>query len=273
MSTLKEVLPENLAIQQQSSTSEVHDYFSEVPVEKTPDFDVSIYANAMQAKAGMAQHIDMVSTIPTVGPQHVSQIKHDLAQYTDQLRNMTLPDTRVNVKLKNADGSTNNLKIEIPYSVKQYASSLDQRKYAVILSHLLHKDDMDDLLRHTTKANQRHTPALWLCQKLVVETKKPYVYLLKKDVPLEAQIDEEKAQIADQALVQILGGELHESIKQIATVNSMNTLAVFTLIVRNILSDLNVSSVPMTATSIWDGLVTPDDSQQPELNTALKFRG
>ncbi len=249
-----DVLPENRAVSANTSESNQKantEWTSTVAVENTPEFDTGRLDSALRARSAMAEHLNLASVV--AGREPLENIRNVLAPSTEQLKHVTLPDTRVNI---------GDLKIEIPYEVKRYANDMDQRQYAEILYALLGGERMGQLKDHACRANQVHTPALWFNQQLVVETKKPYVYLLSRNIPQKIkdekilEVNKDDAEKASAYLKLALGPDLWKTLYLIADTNQLPMYVVFVLISDVVLEAQLVASVPKTPQNIWDGVTT-----------------
>lgn len=244
---LKKILPENQAVLSKTAKSGNIPNLSTQAVEETAPFDSRSFEGAFQAQAGMgSEHLDLAVAGVQGGVQQLSQIRNDLQPFANQLKGMRLPDTRVNI-----DG----IKMECPHELKQFAIDLDQEKYQKVMFALLDSGRMKAFQDHATRANQNNTPAIWLNQAVWFETKKPYVFLISRNLSEQAEalkVPEESAKIAATYLQQALGDTLFQALHQIASVNQLSVYAVFILIVDEVLRSRTVTAAPVTATSLWE---------------------
>jgi hypothetical protein len=268
--SLKEVLPENTAIQANLASTPEAEYFSTVEVESTAPFDSETYKLAAQAKAGLATHLNLAATHPAVGHEPLAQLKNDLMPLVNQLSQVRLPDTRVNV---------GGIKMEIRASVKQYANDINQEKYTTILFHLLGKERMRSVYGHATRSGQNSRIALWLNQAVEVETRKPYVYTLARSLEelipdrQSLVVDAEKTKVVEEALKFALGPELYPTLCHVANVNELTPFVVFILLIETIIKERTAQSVPTTTSSIWDEILDIGEEPKRPENTAARLRG
>jgi hypothetical protein len=253
LAALADVLPENRAAANQASTNTADIVnVSTAPVETTPVFDTEALSAGLMARSANAEHLNLTTVVTR--RDALDHVRNALAPNMEQLRHVQLPDTKVNI---------DNIKIEIPYEVKRYANALDQTQYAQILHALLGTERMDLLRSHTTRANQVHTPALWMNQQIVVETKKPYVWTLQRNIPEKIkeerilEVSKENAEKASSYLKLALGGELWQALYLIADTNQLPIYVVFVLLCDVVLDAHLVASVPNVPQNIWDGVTTP----------------
>jgi hypothetical protein len=245
--SLRNVLPENLAVQTNAvKQSDIQNY-STVPVENTPPFNSHEYSDAARAKSGLAEHINLTTQV--VKQQDLAELKDQFTSHAQQLRGVKLPDIRVNV---------GNIKMELAQEVNQYANDMNQGRYMQIIKALLGSERVASLKKHTLRANQNDQPALWLNQQLHVETKKPYVYTVSRDVSESVKeegylaLDKDVAEQAKQYLQHALGPHLFGAIQQIANVNTLPEYTIFVILVDAIIQDHTRLAVPVTADNIWD---------------------
>lgn len=251
LADLKEILPENQAGLAKAARSADIPNLSTQVVEETPPFNSEAHAAAFLAQAGMqSEHLNLTAAaLPGGGAESITRMRNELAPLATELRGLRLPDTRVNIE---------GIKMEVPFELKQYANDLDQEKYNKIMFALLGKERMADFRKHTTRANQNTTPALWLNQAICVETKKPYVFLISRNLAealKEKGLDNVSAETdatASNYLQIALGSTLWGSIANIANVNQMPLYTVFVAIVDEILHSRNITAAPVTASSLWD---------------------
>jgi hypothetical protein len=247
---LKTVLPANHKAMQKATKAGDIPNISTEPCAETPAFNSEALSAAFQAQSAMnAEHLNLAAHALPQGPQDLRQLRTDLSETTTQLRELRLPDTRVNI-----DG----IKMEIPFEIKQYAIDIDQEKYMKIMWGLLGKERVLEFRKHATKSNQNNTPALWLNQHICIETKKPYVFMLHRDFSeqiKEKGLDNIAVELQQQAsdyLEMALGSTLRSSLNQIAQSNQLPLFVVFVIIVDAILKSKTVIDVPMTPSSLWE---------------------
>lgn len=252
MSKLTDIDPKNLAMQR-SATSHAAakkplEYVSTQKVIENQPFDTEKIAPAYQAQAGMEEHVNFIAS--AVGADKLRNLRSELQPVAEQLNSFSLPDVAVNI---------DNQKIEIPYEVRQYANDVDPELYLEIIAALGGKQRGRSLKGFMLKANQVHTPGLWLNQKVWIETKKPYVYLLGREEESQQQlvkerlneVSEEQKQKAEHYLSAAMGPALFTALKQIAEVTKLPTFAVFVLIVDNVIRQQTVVHTPTTANDAW----------------------
>lgn len=244
---LKDVLPENQAIQAKAAKLGNIPNISTQRLEETPAFDSHAFEGAFQAQAGVqSEHLDLAAAHVRGGVQELSQIRQDLQGVAGQLSGLRLPDTRVNI-----DG----IKMDCPHELKQFACDIDQDGYQKVMFALLGKERMLQFRNHATKSNQNNTPALWLNQAVWFETKKPYVFVISRNLQdqiTKLDVDQETAQKAANYLQQALGTTLFNALAQIANVNQLSAYVVFVLIVDEVLTSRNAAAAPATPSSLWD---------------------
>ncbi len=252
-----------------ATTSDIVNVSTSV-VSETPSFNSQQYEMAIQAKAVQAEHLNFVSQ---AGRQdHLNQIRTDLAPIVNQLQSIRLPDTQVNI-----DGR----KIEVSSSIKQYANDLNQAKYNQMTGALLGRERMDRFKQLCTKANQTSKPALWLNQHITVECKKDYVFLLRRHNQdlidkLLALCTPEIVSSTNQLLAGLLGHELFGLVKHIAESNQVPPYVVYSIVVDTLVGDYVSKSKPITSSSIWDSVTTPEDKPVRQALTAeraMEMRG
>jgi hypothetical protein len=249
---LKTILPANQkAMAKAQKAGDIPNISTEM-VAETPAFNSHQLEGSFRDQAGMnAEHLNLAAAHVQQGAQELRAFRSDLEQSTSQLKTLRLPDTKVNIE---------GLKIEIPFEMKQYAIDIDQEKYMKIMFALLGDDRILQFHRHATKSNQNNTPALWLNQAVYVETCKPYVYNISKNVEQLTsgqdtgwmQIDEAKAQLASDYLEMALGPTLRSRLNQIAQANDMPLFVVFVILVDEVLKSRGDTAIPVTATSLWE---------------------
>lgn len=252
MSKLTDIDPKNLAVQRNAtshaSAKKPLEYVSTQKVIENQPFDTEKIAPAYQAQAGLEEHVNFMA--PAVGADKLRNLRSELQPVAEQLNSFSLPDVVVNI---------DNQKIEIPYEVRQYAADVDVELYLQIISALCGKDRLLLLKDFTLKANQVHTPGLWLNQKVWIETKKPYVYMLGREEESQQQIakerlnevSDEKKQTAEDYLLAAMGRQLFTALKHISDVTKLPTFAIFVLIVETIIRQQLKVQTPTTASDAW----------------------
>lgn len=258
---LGHILPENR--QQGAHIGKTPKLVSTDQVVETNPFPTADYASAMQAAAASeSEHLNMLAPISGMDP--ILRVKDELAGVASQLRTVRLPDTKVSIHQE---------RIEIPHAVKQYANELDQAQYIKFMMILLGKEKLYQVLRHSRKANQNTTPALWFNQQIVVETKKRSVYTLNQHVPedLHDPLGPQHERIVVEALDFCLGKELLGALMHVAEANRLNLYVVLIMITDTIFSASEAASVAVTQASIWDGVIEEFESEQSKPdNTAVE---
>lgn len=245
----KDLMPETAAAMtsKANATANTPNLSTQV-VEETPRFDSSAFRDAWQSQAGLeAEHLNLAGMVAPNGMASLNQIRMDLQPVANQLAAVRIPDTRVNI---------GGIKMEIPFAIKQYANDLDQSAYTKVLKFLVGKERLLSVRNHSARANQLNTPALWLNQAIAVETKKPYVFLLRQQLAdtlsTVPKIAEESNRKAEELMIAALGGGLFQPIAHIANANQLTPYTVFILLVDQILSDREATSVPVASSAIWD---------------------
>lgn len=263
---LKTVMPANQKAMVKASRSGDIPNISTEQCAETPAFNTHSLEGAFRDQAGMsAEHLNLAAHAVQHGQQELRQFRQSAEQQTTQLRELRLPDTRVNL-----DG----IKIEIPFEIKQYAIDIDQDKYMKIMWSLLGKDRIASFRQHSTKANQNTTPALWLNQMIAVETKKPYVFMISQKLDQltsgwdEAErenllnVDPGTAQAASDYLEMTLGYTLRAMLNSIAQSNQLPLFVIFVIIVDEILNRHTEVNIPSTPSSLWEDPFAPAEESK-----------
>ena len=249
---LKSVLPANQNAMTKASKQGDIPNISTEPCAETPVFNSHQLEGAFRDQAGMsAEHLNLAASFVQQGQQELRSLRSDLSESTAQLQKLKLPDTKVNIE---------GIKMEVPFELKQYAVDIDQEKYMLIMFSLLGDDRMLEFQKHATKSNQNNTPALWLNQAVYIETCKPYVYNLSKNleklIPNEDErqwtnVSAEYDKLAGDYLDMALGITLRSKLNHIAQTNSLPLFVVFVLIVDEILKSRAAVSIPVTSAGLW----------------------
>lgn len=259
LNELDGVMPENKQAMSKAATQKMPSNVSSDGVEETTPSDTSLMADYTLADTVLAsEHLSLIGAYSPGAKQAINQLRQDLAGVADQVQTLRLPDTRVNIAHQ---------KVEIPYEIKRYAHDLDQEQYLKVLHVLCGAERIDQLKKHSMKANQLTTPALWLNQQLVVETKMPYAFTLSREVEKrlpDAQfrsIPTDTQEAANKALVYILGEDLFRGLAHISNVNQLPIYLIFVMLVDEVLAKHVTAFFPVTAASIWEKVTTAEGAE------------
>lgn len=249
---LKTILPANQNAMSRAKTAGDIPNISTEPCAETPAFDSHALEGAFRDQAGMsAEHLNLAASFVQQGQQEIRHFRQELQDSARQLSTLRMPDTRVNIE---------GIKMEVPFTLKQYAIDIDQNKYMKIMYALLGKERIDNFRGHATKSNQNNTPALWLNQAVWIESCKPYVYNIGKNLADHIKdgdadwthVDDATDKQASDYLEMALGGELRGRLNQIAQSNSQPIFVIFIVLVDTLLRDRGEVAIPVTAGSLWD---------------------
>jgi hypothetical protein len=253
MQNLSKVMDQNRAALQLHSKINQHQIqnVSTAYVEENKPFDTQDLAQQQRALAGLqSEHLNLVRTLPQVG-EELNACTKEFETTSASLMRLRLPDTKANV---------NGRALTSSYNVKAYANGILQYNYAHMLASLLPSAEMmEEIKQHCTKANQMDTPALWVNQRLDLETQEHYVYMIRQEN--EAVIDawtksvrHEDRLKADEIMKELFGQELFGKIAQIAAANQTMPLGILIILLSRILEKIREQSRPITSRSIWSGI-------------------
>jgi len=257
---LTEVLPENLQAAALSArqTTQIP-YVSTVEVAKNPVWDASQYDGAYRAAAAaQAEHLNFAAQISTLR-EPLNILKHDFANTALQLKEVRHLDTRVNIVRDKRV-----FKLDISGELKAYANSLDQPTYLQIMLTFLGQERITKLHNYVVKSGQIDTPALWLNQQLIIETKMPYANTLDREIKPElvkeceekiAKIEERQSGLCEQAFRHCFGPELYEAIALIADVAKLHIYIVFVMLVDKIIELHQVINQPSATVNLWQSVL------------------
>ena len=221
---------------------------STAPIEKNDIINSGQYAGSYAAKSALAQHMVLATNSMVSGPEKMMQIRSELEPFVQQLKTIRLPDVRVNV---------NHQKIDVPWDMMFYSSTVQQREAMHIIAALVGTERMKQLRKLCLLAGQEEKPTLWLCQKLYIELKQPYIYTISRDEKIQeivASLDPEKTELANDALKQIFGSIFYTEISHVADVNRLTSFALFILIFENVIDHQLSLRVAVKPTTTWDVL-------------------
>lgn len=225
-------------------------------VEDNVPFDSENYSQQYQASAGQDEYLKLTHRIPgAVEP--LNQWMRDFNQISAPLRDIRMPNTRVNIKGKKVEGA---------HVVKEYAEKIDQRWYLEYMSKVVPIEMMDELMQHCLKANQADFPALWLNQALDFETQENYVHAIRihSQKQLEyfnQRINEDVKLATNLAFKDMYGEYLYGKMESLSYENQTSILAITIILISSILANLRKTSQPVTATSIWKNVTTPSNEK------------
>lgn len=238
----------NHAVEQNISAEDAPN-ISTVEVESSPIVNSEQYQGAYAAKAAMSQHMNLVGH--AVGSNRVVEIRTQFNPIVEQLKDIRLPDARVNVE---------NKKFDIPFDITHYASTAPQHTAVNLLVEFLGKEKVKQLYIHSRLGGQADKPLLWLVQKIIVETHMDYIYRLGNEIgedklkQLEVSLTQEGKDLGDEALKTLLGPQLFNMLKQIAQPNRIATITLFMVIFDFIMTKESKKQTPAAIVTTWDSI-------------------
>lgn len=232
---------------QENISGEDSPNISTVDVTNSDVINSAQYEGAYAAKAATAQHMNLIER----GGGKIMEIRSQFDPMVQQLKEIHLPDTRVNIA---------NKKIDIPSDITKYASNMPQATAINVLVSLIGKERVKALYGCSSRAGQADKPTLWLAQKLVVETKMDYVWNLGQtlgDVQLSTLNDSVPMDImsdADEAIDSIFGTHLYNELKRLAGANKLATIYIFIALFDMIVAKEAQNNQPTQIASTWDAI-------------------
>jgi hypothetical protein len=251
LSQLSEILAENQAALRESVGITNIVNVSTAMVEQNVPFNSGDYEAQCRAAAGTAEHLKLM-TMAQGQTEQLMQMTTEFNNIASSLRNVRLPDTRVNIGGQKLEGG---------YGIKQYAAELNQGQYNAIIGKLLGRNRMDQIRKHCTKANMAHTPALYLNQALDYESQKNYVYTIGQTLPqaierIHSMLSADDKHKTAELLKGVLGPELYGKLSRVADSQQTHVFVIFVVLIDQILDKQRAVTAPITALSIWDDVTT-----------------
>jgi hypothetical protein len=228
------------------NVSEELPYVSRMKVIESDVLDPKPYEGAYAAKAALSQHLNLATSQMRNDP--TLQIRQELEPFVEMLKNIRLPDTRVNLGTQ---------KIDMPWDITDYANKISQPNAVSLLYTLLGKESSQAIYKYSRLAGQEYKPTLWLVHKLYVESKQKYVHTIRHSDELKSlvsEVDLTKLELMSEAVKEILGGVMYSELDTIARGNDMSPFVIFVILLHNILQAEEKKRVPMKITSTWDSL-------------------
>lgn len=222
-------------------------YVSTIEPMSSPIHDTSKYELAYQAKAGLAQHITYaLERTGQDGQRSNALLHHELEPFVTQLRDLRLPDTKIN---------TGTQVIDLPRDIVDYANKVKVEFAIPVLHALIGEDLLVDLYKGSRLSGQDQKPTLWIAQKLYIEAKQPYVYTIRHAPDLHKvaeSIDKTKIELSNEAVKELFGPVLYREFDQIGRSNEISPYAVFIILTSKILDRERAIRTPAKPAGAWD---------------------
>jgi hypothetical protein len=206
---------------------------------------------AYQARAALETHVSTPAEYIRNGQSWLMEHKHSFEPYIQKLRDLRLPDTKVNLKGK---------KFEIPWDVIDYANKVPQEAAVSLLHDITGLPALEQLYKYSRLSGQEDKPTLWLVQKLYCECEAnaQVVNTLHQDAATReamAAIPTTQQEVASAAVKEIFGPIMYDSLLSIARINQTSVYAIFAVVFHKIMQDEERARTSKPVTSLWDNFL------------------
>lgn len=221
---------------------------STAEVEPSDPMDSQSYEGAYLAKAARSHHITYATNACKGGRAYTLEVRQEFEPFVEQLKHLQLPDVHVNLGKQ---------KFDIPWDIIDYANKVPQAVCVDLLFKFIGQDRTVQLYKYSRLSGQDDKPTLWLCQKLYIETKQPYVHTIRHAAGLKELTDtlnEEQHGIASNGIKEMFGNTLYSELDVIAKSNELSPYAIFIVLFHQIIERETKIRTPQTTSGLWDSI-------------------